>query len=707
MTKLFLGQKTDRKTNILEATNGGLEVFQHYIADFKHLQKNFCSPLRSDKKPSANIFLGTGSEYLYKDFATGETLNCFDFVGKLKSVNDFTKIMTIIENEVMNISKPKKTARLENATATPVDKVIVTVLEKDNGNYWKQYTEDDFRANQYLEKYEVFALDSFQTNSGNTIKSNDHNPIYGFKISDGCYKIYQPLIDSKYKHQWIGSKPANFNNIIGIGQLPDSCDTILITEGYKDCTVSNTNLNQHGIYAVGLDNVSTKLSASTIEILKNKCRNLLLCMDIDEPGLKGAESKSKEHGLRILTLPDLLKQHEGKDISDWFKLKLSVPDLIELIKEVNATQPPEPELTAKKVNPILKKLLDAEQDLNIASQGDIESIPAVIVLGDIPIIKKGTINTIQGKFGSHKSRLAESICSLLLSDNQENDFVGLTKNESNLQVCYIDTERNFKEEFPRAIKSIRANAGDYSEANFRFTSLKKINRKDRLNAVKLYLTNICAKTSKDTFVILDVVTDCIGNFNDVEESLAFLDFVGNLCEEYEVTVLMVIHENPYNTKARGHVGTEATNKCSTVMGISVLNDSLIEVRYIKHRATKPLPSFYLTFDEKLKRLVRANDNDVSSRNSSTDEKANVNLVADFLAEFMTENKDYEQKELLETLMKEFETSKNTIKSRLSQISEDEIKIFNKENQPTILQIKANSGMPTMYSLSVVEELEEI
>jgi hypothetical protein len=275
-----------------------------------------------------------------------------------------------------------------------------------------------------------------------------------------------------------------------------------------------------------------------------------------------------------------------------------------------------------------------------------------------------------------------------------------------LQVCYIDTERNFKEEFPRAIKSIRANAGDYSEANFRFTSLKKVNRKDRLNAVKLYLTNICADTSRDTFVILDVVTDCIGNFNDVEESLAFLDFVGNLCEEYEVTVLMVIHENPYNTKARGHVGTEATNKCSTVMGISVLNDSLIEVRYIKHRATKPLPSFYLTFDEKLKRLVRANDNDVSSRNSSTDEKANVNLVADFLAEFMTENKDYEQKELLETLMKEFETSKNTIKSRLSQISEDEIKIFNKENQPTILQIKANSGMPTLYTLSIVEELEE-
>jgi hypothetical protein len=706
MTKLFLGQKTDRKTNILEATNGGLDVFKYYIADFKDIKKPFCSPLRTDKKPSANIFAGTGSEYLYKDFATGETLNCFDFVRELKSVNDFKEIMRIIETEVMNISTPHKTATISTPTATPVDKAIVKVLEQNNGNYWKQYIEDDFRANQYLEKYEVFALESFETNSGSTIKSNDNNPIYGFKISDGCYKIYQPLIDSKYKHQWIGSKPANFNNIIGIGQLPDSCDTILITEGYKDCLVANANLNQHGIYAIGLDNVSTKISASTIEMLKGTCKNLLLCMDIDEPGLKGAESKSKEHGLRILTLPDLLKQHKGKDISDYFKFKLSVPDLIELIEEVNAASPPDAVLPAKKVNPILKKLLDAEQDLNITSQGDIESIPAVIVLGDIPIIKKGTINTVQGKMGSFKSRLAESLCSLLLSDNQENDFVGLTKNESNLQVCYIDTERNFKEEFPRAIKSIRANAGDYSEANFRFTSLKKINRKDRLNAVKLYLTDICAKTSKDTFVILDVVTDCIGNFNDVEESLAFLDFLGNLCEDHDVTVLMVIHENPNNTKARGHVGTEAANKCSTVMGISVLNNSLIEVRYIKQRATKPLPSFYLTFDEKLKKLVRANENDVASRNSSTDEKANVNLVADFLAEFMTENKDYEQKELLETLMKEFETSKNTIKSRLSQISEDEIKIFNKENQPTILQIKANSGMPTLYTLSIVEELEE-
>jgi excisionase family DNA binding protein len=568
--------RINRKDQILQDTNNGLDIFKYFISDFKDVKKSFCSPLRADKKPSTNIFLGNDGVYLYKDFANGNAMNAFDFVQELRSINDFSEVMNIIQKEVLKV-------KVSAATVKPLQ---IEVADNATSTYWREYIMDEFRANQYLEKYEVFTIKSFRTNKDKLIHSTNLNPIFSFKISAEYYKIYQPLL-TEFKHQWIGEKLISFNNILGIKQLPETCDTILITEGYKDCLVANANLNHHNIYAVGLDNIRTVIDKSTIEMLRGKCKNLLLCMDIDTVGLEGAKNKSEQHGLRTLTLPSDSQHGGGKDISDWFKLKLDETLLLDAIE--SCTQQPEPiviEHTA--ISTTLQKLLTIESELTDRALKEIVEAPSVVKFNGFPIFKQGTLNVIQGKFGSHKSRLAQSFCSLLLSTAPHYNFAGFKKELDDVTVCYIDTERNSKEEFPAAIKSIAkaANIDLTTQKCFRYTSIKSIERNKRLDAVKQFLESICKNETKPVFAILDVATDCVTNFNDVEESMLLIDFVGNLCEEFNAIFLLVVHENFNNKKARGHIGSEGVNKSSTVISISVVNDNLIQLEYIKQRATK-------------------------------------------------------------------------------------------------------------------------
>ncbi|MFT4757539.1 MAG: hypothetical protein ACI91R_002194 [Vicingaceae bacterium] len=195
MTKLLkYGQKTDRKANILEATNGGLDIFRYFIPEFKEEGKVFSSPFRSDKKPSANIFQATSGHYLYKDFAGDDPLNAFDFVGKKTSQTDFTEIMNTIENEVLHINKQA------NPLGKPAHKPIFKIADTGDSTYWLDYINDAPRLNQFLEKYHIHVLDSYHTNANKLINQTPDNPIFSFKISDGCYNIYQPL-QTVFKHQ--------------------------------------------------------------------------------------------------------------------------------------------------------------------------------------------------------------------------------------------------------------------------------------------------------------------------------------------------------------------------------------------------------------------------------------------------------------------------------------------------------------------------
>lgn len=233
------------------------------------------------------------------------------------------------------------------------------------------------------------------------------------------------------------------------------------------------------------------------------------------------------------------------------------------------------------------------------------------------VIFPRTINLVQGRFGRHKSRIVETLCAALIKHKYhipDNEHLGFHINPlQEYALLYVDTERNIIDQFPHALQQIQLQAGyplDDEPDTLDYVSLLPIERKKRYSVFEAYLEQVRERFRlKHVVVILDVVTDLITNFNDPSESMKIVDLLNKTTNEYDVTFVCVIHENPNGEgKARGHAGTELTNKATTVIGLDFVRDSADKetdtlcVRYVKCRNTKRYEPFYAHFHEERNKL---------------------------------------------------------------------------------------------------------
>jgi hypothetical protein len=234
------------------------------------------------------------------------------------------------------------------------------------------------------------------------------------------------------------------------------------------------------------------------------------------------------------------------------------------------------------------------------------------------IIWPHTINLIQGQTGTHKSRVAELICSILIAQEElRGETLGLALGSPTAHpysVCYVDTERNLQEQFIQAIQTMKQRAG-YAHhehpAHFDYNSLLDIPRTERLEALRQYLDHIRSRMAGHLLIILDQLADCVTDFNDPKESMLLTDLLNVMVNKQDVTFLCIIHENPGGSKARGHLGTESANKASTVLQVGFLKSAsgtpsdVIQMKYIKRRSGAPNLTFRVQYDAEKGELVWA------------------------------------------------------------------------------------------------------
>ena len=207
-------------------------------------------------------------------------------------------------------------------------------------------------------------------------------------------------------------------------------------------------------------------------------------------------------------------------------------------------------------NPYLAIVLQTQKQLRIVKSQEISFSSPIIYQFEKPLIYRNTLNVIQGKAGQHKSRLAETICSAILRlPKCDHDLLQFEKNsEIPFSLLYVDTERNLKEQFPYAIQEIERKAGFTKSdmpTNFYYISLLNIDRQARYQTLNDYLEHLRGKiTQQHLFIVLDVATDCISNFNHVDDSLKLIDMINISINNYDTTFLCIIHENQIG---RAHV----------------------------------------------------------------------------------------------------------------------------------------------------------
>jgi len=232
----------------------------------------------------------------------------------------------------------------------------------------------------------------------------------------------------------------------------------------------------------------------------------------------------------------------------------------------------------------------------------------------VELIFRNSIILVQGQAGTHKSRLAGTIISALLANNPEKLFLNFRVKESSekqTKVLYIDTERNLKYQLPSAIKKIIDDAGiKFETAHSVIAPIPLLNvpRVHRLGVVGLLLSNISPKEHTHHCIVIDVVSDCISDFNFLTEVYKLTDGLNMLINNHDVTIICILHENPGSEKARGHLGTELTNKASTILQISEHgNSDTFKISVLKNRNRKRAKHIFVKFNEATSTLELVSD----------------------------------------------------------------------------------------------------
>lgn len=361
----------------------------------------------------------------------------------------------------------------------------------------------------------------------------------------------------------------------------------------------------------------------------------------------------------------------------------------------------------------LKTVLDTQAKLRELKAAEVRFSEPILKQSDNAVIFPHTINVIQGQAGVHKSRLAESICAAFLKlDNCPNELLGFSRNHTGKPhtVVYVDTERNLHEQLPYALQCIQVKAGYTRSAhpsNFEYISLLQISRNKRFTVLSEYLQHLKKKTSNPLFIVLDVSTDCIEDFNKTDKSMELIDLMNVTINRHDAVFLCLIHENPKSDKARGHFGTELMNKASTVMQVGFEKDSnqndtdLIRVKYLKCRSTARHTAFYLKYDETAKGLILAQGNDVTTAVNNRKRKASNEDVIDLLEMYLGDGSVLPRTNLLDRLCRALNASQRIIESRLLEIIKTESEILNSEGQICKLW-KETKEKATYYQLANVQ-----
>ncbi len=310
--------------------------------------------------------------------------------------------------------------------------------------------------------------------------------------------------------------------------------------------------------------------------------------------------------------------------------------------------------------------LSVYQKVNELSKKNIEFQKPLMTFQGYPLIYPNSITAIQGGKGSHKSRFVETVLSAFLNRTSK-PICSLELTNKDYYVILLDTERSIKEQFASAIQRIKSRAGFLISdeiSNFFFTSTILIKRNERLNKFKDLITDLKTRYPDKHFIIaIDILTDLIDSFNDVQQSLGLTDFLNDLINNFDCSIIGIIHQNPSKDndgKARGHLGTESVNKSSCVIQVSKEKESdLISIEYKHLRSNKqPNEKIMLIYNNEINGLDIVEKNQIPNYFNST-EKIFIDSIIQIL-----QKGECNQKDLINELKPIMNLSENTLQKRL-------------------------------------------
>jgi hypothetical protein len=292
------------------------QIFSYYIGGNIFNKKLFRSQLRKDKNPTCSFYRNKSNTLIYKDFATGQSLNCFGYVCELFGC-DYFKALQIIANDfnlVKNDSLVKtrgkiisKDYKIEEKEFSKIQVEIQDFTDYDI-KWWGKYG----ITTDILKKYHVFSCKHVFLNDRLVSEYGQHCPIYGYYGNKyqgkELWRIYYP---KRKSYRFLTNWPTK--KIQGYDQLPKKGKLLVITKSMKDLMV----LNSLGISAIAPNSETQIPGEAILDDLKKRFKNIVVLFDNDLTGISFMNKFKKQHPEFIYTW--IPRKLNAKDISDYYK----------------------------------------------------------------------------------------------------------------------------------------------------------------------------------------------------------------------------------------------------------------------------------------------------------------------------------------------------------------------------------------------------
>ena len=666
------------KEQILLLTQGGLNVFSHFLGFEVNLHRNFRSPFYDDRRASCHIYYDRKTSS-YKFYDHGDTTysgDCFWFVATMRGLNlktDFPEVLKVIIQELGLYSLYGGEEYYRHAAPTYKSPVITgpkTDITKnteersysfeiqpfDDGllNYWGHYGiyEDTLRRFRVrsLKRYESVSTEGKKFE----LYGSPTEPMFAY-IGNGYVKIYRPH-SPKIRFLYGGRMPATY--CFGMEQIPAKGDMLFITGGEKDVL----SLYAHGFNAICFNSETAQIPTSIIESLQLRFRHIILLYDADETGVREAHKQSEhlaEYKVLNLSLP-LSGTKSEKDISDFFALGNGAKELKELL--------------AKMFSDLYSQTMMMLRSCEIDYENPPDISKSVVAVNGVPLGTQDNLFCITGGEGTGKSNYVGAILAGTLGEKrlpiEKTLGLEITANPKGLAVLHYDTEQSEAQLHKNLGKTLRRASLTAVPEFCHSLYLASMSRKDRLKLIRESMDLFHHRHGGIHLVVIDGIADLIRSANDETESIAIVDELYRLAGIYNTCIICVLHFVPNGIKLRGHIGSELQRKAAGILSIEKDdNPEYSVVKALKVRDGSPLdvPMMLFGWD-------KAEDMHVyrGEKSKEDKEKRKTDELIAVVKEAFRNSFKLTYQELCEVLMREMEIKNRTAKKYIAYMKEQRI-----------------------------------
>ena len=666
------------KEQLLLLTQGGLNVFSHFLGFEVNLHRNFRSPFYDDKRASCHIFYDRKSSS-YKFYDHGDTTysgDCFWFVATMRGLNlktDFPEVLKIIVQELGLYSLYDGEKYGKRATPTHKSPIISSpkadvaksteerpysfeIQPFDNGllNYWGHYGIHE----DALRRFRVRSLKRYESISAEGRKfelyGSPTEPMFAY-IGNGYVKIYRPH-SPKIRFLYGGRMPATY--CFGMEQIPTKGDMLFITGGEKDVL----SLYAHGFNAICFNSETAQISTSIIESLQLRFRHIILLYDADETGVRESHRQAEnlaEYKVLNLSLP-LSGTKSEKDISDFFALGNGAKELKELL--------------AKMFSDLYSQTMMMLRSCEIDYENPPDISKSVVAVNGVPLGTQDNLFCITGGEGTGKSNYVGAILAGTLGEKrlpiEKTLGLEITANPKGLAVLHYDTEQSEAQLHKNLGKTLRRASLTAVPEFYHSLYLASLSRKDRLKLIRESMDLFHHRHGGIHLVVIDGIADLIRSANDETESIAIVDELYRLAGIYNTCIICVLHFVPNGIKLRGHIGSELQRKAAGILSIEKDdNPEYSVVKALKVRDGSPLdvPMMLFGWD-------KAEDMHVyrGEKSKEDKEKRKTDELIGVVREAFRKPLKLTYQELCEVLMREMEIKDRTAKKYIAYMKEQRI-----------------------------------